>query len=203
MTDLIRSWILMFMLLNPFLIIIYLLDIVQNLDKKQFNAVLLRAGIIATIVFFLFAILGDVLFSDAMNLSFESFQIFGGIVFLLIGLQFVFRGPQTIEILQGKSKFVAGAIAMPILIGPGTISVSVVIGKRHEPLIACMIIFAAVAASIFVIQILKSVHDQVRTRNEPLIERYIEITGRLAAIYIGTVAIEMIMNGLKVWITKI
>jgi multiple antibiotic resistance protein len=203
MTELLRSWMLMFMLLNPFLIIIYLLDIIQNLEKKQFNAVLIRAGIIATVVFFLFAILGDVLFSDITSLSFESFQIFGGIIFLLIGLQFVFRGPQAIEILQGKSKHIAGAIAMPVLIGPGTISASVVIGKRHEPLVACLILFAAIAASIFVIQILKLVHDHVRTRHEPLIERYIEITGRLAALYIGTVSIEMIMSGLKVWATRI
>ena len=51
-----------------------------------------------------------------MQAEFASFQIFGGVVFLLIGLQFVFRGPAAIEILNGKSEHLAGAIAMSVLL---------------------------------------------------------------------------------------
>ncbi|MEJ2115143.1 MAG: MarC family protein [Gammaproteobacteria bacterium] len=202
MADLIQSWALLLTLLNPFLIIIYLLDVIQNLTFRQFNNVLLRAGVIASLVFFCFVILGDTIFSKIMQVEFASFQIFGGLIFLFIGLQFVFKGPKAIEILQGKSAHLAGAIAMPVLIGPGTISACVVIGKRHDSILACGIVLAAVIASLLTILILKKLHDYVRTRNEPLIERYIEIAGRVTALYIGTVAIEMIMQGTMVWVEK-
>ena len=69
-------------------------------------------------------------------MEFVFFQIFGGIVFLLIGLQFVFRGPNAIEILRGEPDYLAGAFAMPVLIGPGTLSASVVVGNRLSPLAA-------------------------------------------------------------------
>ena len=80
-------------LLNPFLVIVYLLDVVQKLDRGTFRRVLVRAVVIAAIVFCCFAIAGDAIFSGIVQAEFASFQIFGGIVFLLIGLQFVFRGP--------------------------------------------------------------------------------------------------------------
>ena len=107
MEEIIKSAALMFVLLNPFLLIVYLTGIVQKLDQKEFTQVLLRASIIASIVFCGFAILGDAIFVRFMQVEFASFQIFGGIVFFLIGLQFVFRGPTAIEILQGESKHLA------------------------------------------------------------------------------------------------
>ena len=202
MDELLRSWGLMFTLLNPFLLIIYLLNIIERLNFSEFNKVLARAGIIASLIFFCFIFLGDALFSDVFQVEFASFQIFGGIIFLVIGLQFVFKGPEAIEILQGESKHLVGAIAMPVLIGPGTISASVIVGKRHEFLTACGVVLVAVVSSLVMILILKLIHDWVRARYEPLIERYIEIAGRVTALYIGAVSIEMIMQGTSAWIDR-
>ena len=190
------------MLLNPFLVVVYLIDVMQKMEGRTFRHVLLRAAIISSVVFYLFAILGDTVFSEILHVEFASFQIFGGIVFLLIGLQFVFHGPQAIEILRGESEHLAGAIAMPVLIGPGTISASVIIGKRLDPLMACISIFSALCISVVIILLLKSLHDLVRTRHERLIQRYIEIAGRITALYVGTVSIEMIMQGIRTWADK-
>ncbi len=186
-------------LLNPFLVIIYLIDIVQKLDRRSFAKVLFRGGAIALLVFWSFVVLGDALFSDIVQLNFASFQIFGGIVFLLISVQFVFRGPQAIEVLRGESSHLAGAIAMPVLIGPGTISASVLAGKRLPPLAACLAVFVAVLISLLIMVLLKWIHDFVKPRREALVERYIEITGRITALFVGTVSVEMIMLGIRSW----
>ena len=202
MTEFFRSTTLLLVLLNPFLVIVYLTDVVQKLERARFKQVLLGSGLIASTVFCCFAILGDMIFSSFMQAEFASFQIFGGIVFLLIGIQFVFRGPTAIEFLRGDSANLAGSIAMPILIGPGTISASVVIGKRLEPLSACAAIVLAVIACLVVMMLLKSVHDFVRERRESLIQRYIEVAGRITALFVGTVAIEMILQGIRAWSVK-
>lgn len=202
MLDLIRSSALLLVLLNPFLLIIYLIDVVQKLERRDFIRVLMRAGLIATAVFWLFVALGDAVFADVMQAEFASFQIFGGVVFLLIGLQFVFRGPAAIEILRGESDSLAGAIAMPILVGPGTISASVIIGKRHDAIFACGAVLFAVSVSIVIMIGLKVLHDFVRPKREPLIERYIEIAGRITALFVGTVSVEMIMQGVRTWAEK-
>ena len=200
MAELIGSASLLLALLNPFLLIVYLAGIVRELDGLHFRRVLARAGLIAGAVFCSFAVLGDAIFSRVIRAEFASFQIFGGVIFVLIGIQFVFRGSTAIEILRGESAHLAGAIAMPVLIGPATISASVIIGKRHDPFMACIAVLAAVAASLVIVLLLKALHDYVRPRREPLVERYIEIAGRITALYVGTVAVDMIMHGIRSWL---
>jgi small neutral amino acid transporter SnatA (MarC family) len=202
MTDFLHSVGLLFVLLNPFLVVVYIIDAMQKLDRSQFRRVLIRAGLIAGAVFCCFALLGDAVFSDVVHAEFASFQIFGGLVFLLIAFQFVFRGPTAVEILRGESEHLAGAIAMPVLIGPGTISASVIIGKRHAPLIACASVATTMVVCTAIMILLKWMHDYVRPRNEPLIQRYIEVVGRITALIVGTISIDMIMQGLRAWVAK-
>lgn len=202
MGELIKSAALLLVLLNPFLLIVYLTDIVQKLNQKEFSQVILRASIIASIVFCSFAIIGDAIFVRFMQVEFASFQIFGGLVFFLIGLQFVFRGPTAIEILQGESKHLAGAIAMPVFIGPGTISACVVIGKKHDPVTACMVVLVSVVLCAVALVLLKKIHDVVLPRKEAIVQRYMEIAGRVTALVVGTIAIDMIMRGISTWVSK-
>ncbi len=199
MTELIKSSALLLVLLNPFLVIIYLIDVVQKLDRNTFIRVMFGAGAISATVFCVFAVVGDAIFSDLVRAEFASFQIFGGVVFLLIGIQFVFRGPTAIEILRGESDQLTGAIAMPGLIGPGTISASVIMGKRGDPVSACAAVFFAVFVSILLMVLLKLLHDFVLPRNERLVQKYIEVAGRITALFVGTISVEMIMQGVRTW----
>ena len=203
MSDFIQSSALLFILLNPFLLVVYMIDVFAKLPPATFRGVVFRAGIISSIVFSAAALLGDVLFRDILQAQFASFQVFGGIVFLLIALRFVFEGNSAIAMLRGESQHLAGAIAMPVMIGPGTIGASILIGKRLTQLNAVMAVFAAVLVSVAVIVLLKYLHDYVRERNERLVGRYIEIAGRVTALVVGTFAIEMIMRGIEGWLTVI
>ena len=199
MSNFIQSSALLFILLNPFLLVVYMIDVFEKLPPRTFRRVVLRAGAISSGVFALTALLGDVLFRDILQAQFASFQVFGGLVFLLIAIQFVFQGNSAIPVLRGESKHIAGAIAMPVMIGPGTIGASIVIGKRLTQLNAVLAVLLAVLASVVAVIILKHVHDYVRERNEQLVQRYIEIAGRVTALIVGTFAIEMIMRGLEGW----
>jgi len=199
MSEFARALLLMLVLLNPFLVIIYLLDVVEKLDKIHFARVLWRGCLIAWAVFSAFTWLGEQVFANLMQARFASFQIFGGVVFLLIGVQFVFNGPRAIAVLRGESENLAGAIAMPVLIGPGTISASVLVGERVPIWQAILAIGLAVFITYVSMVLLKMLHDYVRPRREPLVERYIEIAGRLTALFVGTISVEMIMQGLRGW----
>ncbi|ORC35689.1 hypothetical protein B4O97_08585 [Marispirochaeta aestuarii] len=199
----IQTTLLILILLNPFLVIVYLVDVINKLSRPRFLSVLVRAGLISTVVFSIFAVLGDAIFARFLQADFASFQIFGGVIFLLIGIQFVFHGNSAIEGLRGESEYIAGAIAMPIMIGPGTISISVLAGQRLQSVLAVLAIIVAMVICIGVMMLLRIVHDYVRPKNEKLIERYTEIAGRITSIVIGTFAVEMIMQGLKEWLPKL
>jgi small neutral amino acid transporter SnatA (MarC family) len=189
------------MLLNPFLVILYLIEIVKYHDKKTFAMNLIKAGLYSSIIFSVFAVVGDVIFRDIIQAQFASFQIFGGVIFLIIGVQFVLKGTNAIEGLRGDMTDVATSIAMPILVGPSTISAAVLMGKKLNPGIAVAAIFGTVFLSVFVMILLKFIHDKIHTKHENLIQKYIEVSGRILALYIGTVSIDMIMRGVSSWFT--
>lgn len=203
MDPFIKSFLLLFMLLNPFLLIVYLVDLVQELDLWAFFRILNRAAWISSGVFVTFALLGDLIFETLLQAHFASFQIFGGIVFLMIGLQFVFKGPEALKNMRGKPEHIAGAIAMPIMIGPGTVSAAILAGRELQPALAIGAILLAVGLAVAIMIGLKKTHDIVRTRNEPLIERYVEVAGRIVALVVGTYSIEMLMQGLSFWAKRI
>jgi len=92
---------------------------------------------------------------------------------------------------------------MPIMIGPSTVSASILAGGRLPPLLAATSIIVAMVVTVATLLLLKRVHDVVRPRNAKLIERYLEVMGRVTALVIGTFAIEMIMQGVQTWVEQL
>ena len=194
------SFLLLFALLNPFPMSIYLIDLISDLGVTVFLRVLARGAIISGIVFMGFTWGGDAIFSEYLHVRFASFHVFGGVVFLLIGVRFVFSGVDAMRSMRGQPEHVAGSIAMPFMIGPGTVSASVVVGARLPLPNAAAVIFLALAFTVVLVTAIKIAHDYVKERNARIIDRYMEIVGRLSALLIGTIAVEMIFEGLGSWL---
>lgn len=193
-----RSATLLFVLLNPFLLTIYLLGLVKRLSLGAFARAMARAALVSFAVFAVFAAVGDAIFRDVLQVRFAAFLVFGGIVFLVVALRFVFHGPDGLESLRGKVD-PSGSIAMPFMIGAGTINASVLAGSRQALTGAVLAIAIALAATVVVVVLLKSLHDAVSARNEPLVDRYVDQCGRASALVIGAMAVEMIFQGLEQW----
>lgn len=195
-----KSFLLLVTLLNPFMMSIYLLELIHQLKTAQFARVLARGALIAGIVFASFAWTGDALFAQYLQVRFASFQVFGGVIFLLIGIRFVFEGVRTMTVLRGPVEHIAGSIAMPFMVGPGTVSASIVAGARLPVLGAIAVIAAALVVTVLFVLLLKVAHDRLKEKNAGLTDRYIEVVGRVSALVIGTFAIEMIMDGITTWL---
>lgn len=186
---------LLFVLLNPFLMSVYLVTFIRELDARDFTRVMRRAHLVALAVFSLFAVAGDRLFEDVLQVRFASFLIFGGLVFLLIGIRSVFSGTTALVETRGVPAHISGAAAMPFMLGPGTVSASVLAGAQLAWPLALLAVATAVFASWASIVGFKRLLDRVRRRNEALVERYIEVSGRIVALFTGTFAVEMILRG--------
>lgn len=198
MDSYLRSFLLFFALFNPFLMSIYLLDLIRGLPTPTFANVLIRGSLISACVFTLFAWGGEAFFRDYLQVRFASFQIFGGIVFLVIGLRYVFSGAGAInDLMRGTPDAIAGSIAMPIMIGPGTVSASVVIGTRLPFYGAVTVIFGTLMLTVVLLVLIKILHDKLKDSHAELTDRYIDLVGRMSALLIGTIAVDMIVTGLQ------
>lgn len=200
MEQFVKSSMLLFVLLNPFLLSVYLTEIVREVSLADFAKIILRASIVSTGAFLLFAWLGDFVFTEVFQVRFSSFLVFGGLLFLVIGLRMMLTGSAEITRLKGGDpQRIAGVVALPFMVGPGTISASVVIGKSLNPLAAGAAVIIAVTMAGISLIAFKVLHDHVKTRNEVLVERYTNVAGRVVALFTGTYAVEMITRGVELW----
>ncbi|ENV92288.1 hypothetical protein F937_01679 [Acinetobacter calcoaceticus ANC 3680] len=199
----ISTFILFFSLLNPFLMSIYMIGLIRHTDTRVFNKALIQGGLIAYVVFLLFAWGGEAIFNRYLNVRFESFLIFGGLIFLVIGYRYVFQGADTIGEMRGAPEHLAGTVAMPFMIGPGTISAAVVTGMSMSIVEAAIVIALVLFLTCSVLIAMKFSHDHLRYKHAKYIDRYFDIVGRLAALLIGTIAVDMIVNGVTRLIDKV
>ncbi|EPT8467389.1 MarC family protein [Acinetobacter baumannii] len=199
----ISTFILFFSLLNPFLMSIYMIGLIRHTETRVFNKALIQGSLIAYVVFLLFAWGGEAIFNRYLNVRFESFLIFGGLIFLVIGYRYVFQGADTIGEMRGAPEHLAGTVAMPFMIGPGTISAAVVTGMSMSLLEAAIVIALVLFLSCSVLIAMKFSHDHLRYSHAKYIDRYFDIVGRLAALLIGTIAVDMIVNGVTRLIDKV
>ncbi|MEZ6132580.1 MAG: MarC family protein [Planctomycetaceae bacterium] len=197
----IDSIVLMLVLFNPLLMSAYLHDVMSTLPARTFGTVIIRAFIISGLTFAFFAWAGDRFFSSVLQVRFAAFLIFGGLVFLIIAIRYIVIGAEMICQLRGDGAHLAGSIAMPIMIGPGTISASVLAGSELPIPLAWLSIGIALFISCLLLIAMKSLFDYVHERNEQLVERYVEAVGRASALVIGTIAVEMLMKGIELWQT--
>jgi multiple antibiotic resistance protein len=200
--DFIDCTLLLFVLLNPFLLSIYLLDLIQQLEGKTFRGALLQGAAISAAAFSAFALAGDAIFSRVLQIRFGSFLIFGGLMFLVIAVRFFMEGSKAISELRGSPEHVAGSIALPFMIGPGTVSASVLAGSRLPFGWAVLSIVAALLTTTVCVLALKWLYDSVKDRYESYVERYIDVVGRISALVVGSIAIEMILKGLDLWLDR-
>ncbi|MDP7843291.1 MarC family protein [Acinetobacter baumannii] len=199
----ISTFILFFSLLNPFLMSIYMIGLIRHTETRVFNKALIQGSLIAYVVFLLFAWGGEAIFNRYLNVRFESFLIFGGLIFLVIGYRYVFQGADTIGEMRGAPEHLAGTVAMPFMIGPGTISAAVVTGMSMPLLEAAIVIDLVLFVSCSVLIAMKFSHDHLRYSHAKYIDRYFDIVGRLASLLIGTIAVDMIVNGVTRLIDKV
>ena len=199
MSRLTESTLLLLGLLNPFALSVYLLDLIHKLDRGTFLRVVVRAALISASVFSAFALTGVAFFEKVLQVRFAAFQIFGGILFLVIALRFVVSGGGAVGALRGDNpEHLAGAVAMPFMIGPGTVGASVIIGRRSAALGLVAIALALLATLAFLL-LSKWTYDHLRERNAKLVTRYVDIVGRVTSLVIGTIAVQMILSGWVAW----
>ena len=197
-----RSFLLLFVLLNPFVMSVYLLELVRTLERRRFARQLTRASVISFIVFVAFAWAGEAVFANVLQVRFSAFLVFGGITFLIIGIRLLGQA-SPVRATRLDDREVAASIAMPYIIGPGTVSASVLAGARLGPLSAMLAIGLALALAVAATMAFKVAHDVVQTRNERLVQRYTELAGRVTGLFTGTFAIDMIFRGIEGWLASL
>lgn len=187
-------------ILNPFALCLYLAGVMEDLDTSSFIKVLCGASLISLAVFTIFVLFGEPLLVVVLGVRPEALRIFGGVIFAIVGYNYVVKGYRATQVLRGNIDELPSEIALPFMIGAGTITQSILIGKRHTAGTAFLIVLIVVVLSFLIVIAFKFVRDNMASSKEKVFDKYVNILSRINGLVIGAVSTDMIVTGIiRLW----
>lgn len=186
-TGIIYSFATIFIILDPLLSV----PIFASMTKGQTPAEIHHQAIIAITVagglMYLFLIFNTYLF-EILGLNLPSFQIAGGILLFILGIQ------ETLGIDIGKTKDQSATpagviIGTPLLCGPGTITTVMLLSSSYGILIPFLAITLALAATwliLFYAANIQAILGNVVT----------DIMGKVLGMFLAAIAVKIIYSGI-------
>ena len=168
----------------------------KNVPFKRRPWVILREILIAFAILLTFMFIGDS-FLRVMNLSELSLQIGGGVILFLIALRMVFPPPPRPDSEQLQEPLIV-PLAIPAIAGPSALATVLLLvsqqpDKRMEWIGALCVTMAISAVVLLSAQwVLRWVGDRLVTAIE-----------RLMGLVLVSVAIEMLLRGIKTFIAQL
>lgn len=185
-------------MLNPFALFLYLEPVRKDLTHSQFMSVITKATVISLLICYLFFFSGEFLFKRVFMIDFESFRIFGGIIIFSFAYFFIVRGQRALIMIKENLDDLASEIALPFMVGAGTISISIITSYRHGRLNGMLVLFIAFAINLLSIYLLKIIRDSLEgKRLKTAYDKNTEVLLRLNGFFIGAIGINMILTGIK------
>ena len=183
-------------LLNPIALFVYLLPIIKDQGNGHFKSILLRASIISGTIYILFALFGGQAF-ELLGVNFEAFRVFGGIVLVSFALSFILQGKQSMITTRGELSKIAAEVALPFIVGAGTITLSIIVGDELKTIPAVITIFLVMTANYIIIVILGLFRQSLNTKFQVVFDKNSEILLRMNGFIVGAYGVNLIFQGIK------
>ncbi|HWY09476.1 MAG TPA: MarC family protein [Candidatus Acidoferrales bacterium] len=186
----------LFLVLDPLGNIPLFLSVLKTVSPERRRKVLVREIAIAYLVLLLILFLGSYAL-QFLHLDPEAISIAGGIVLFLIALRMIFPREATsaIDSLEGEPFVVP--LAIPLFAGPSTLA-TILLLRQSSPSHAGLLLLAITIAWALSGSILLASTFFYRV----LGESGLIAMARLMGMLLVTVAVQMLLNGLKSFLTR-
>lgn len=187
-------------MLNPFAMFLYLSSVREELNIRDFLKVLFRATLISFTVFLVFMLTGNFLFTDIFQIEFSSFRMFGGVIIFSFAYLFIIKGQKAFIMMKGSLDDLAEEIALPFMVGAGTIYMAVLMAKElplYEALIGLVVVMTI---NYLIILFLTLIRDALPKKDLRIaFDKNMGILLRLNGFFLGAIGINMIFEGARVF----
>jgi len=179
------------LILDPFGNIPLFLSLLRNMDPLRRRKVIVREMLIALAALIGFLVAGGQ-FLAMFQLSQSSLQIAGGVVMFLIAIKMIFPSDDDTEAHEVKAEPLIVPLAIPLVAGPAAMATLILLQAR-DPARLPIWALSVLLAWLVTVAILLSA-DYL---NRLLGERVIEAMERLMGMLLTTMAVEMLVKGVK------
>tara|TARA_B100000161_G_scaffold113703_1_gene80493 strand:+ start:49 stop:690 length:642 start_codon:yes stop_codon:yes gene_type:complete len=201
-TTFLNNFLLIFVAIDPFALIPIFAGITPGLKKNEIKRIYLRATFISFVILLFFSLLGQALL-NGMGINISSFKIIGGLFLIFIAFEMVFEkrderrqnlADSAIDEISAIS-LATFPLAIPLIAGPGAITITMLIAEKSEPELTSRIIsFLPVMLSV----ILAGVCMWLSSKLVEIISlSLLSVIQRVFGLLLGALAIEYVISGIK------
>jgi multiple antibiotic resistance protein len=186
--DIIHAFVLLIIIMGPFTGLPIFLKITDSFDKrKRLHAANKAIGVSAMLFcFFLFFGMGLL---AAFGISFEGFRVAGGIVLLLLGIMYMFHINPQAKMSEKYSTEIIVPFAMPLIIGPGVITTTILLVNEVGYLITFLGGVISLAVYWLFLYFATPIHRVIGHQG-------IEVIARFMGLLLMAIAIDMMRGGI-------
>jgi len=175
--------------MDPIGVVPIFLSLTSDETPERRRAISLRAVVRASVILVLFTLAGSAIL-DVFAISIDSFRIAGGLVLAILGLQIMFDiSFKSASALPADGDVSMVPLATPLIAGPGTISMSIILVKEYGYLLT----LAAMLINLFLMLVsLWSANLLLRLLGRQGAEAFAKIMG----LIVLAVGVELVRKGL-------
>jgi multiple antibiotic resistance protein len=187
LTPLIYSFSALFVILDPLLSVPIFTSMTKGMTAREVNKQALIAVVVAGVLMYIFLFFNFLIF-DSLGITLPSFQVAGGILLFILGLQMALGieiGPS-----HSHSRTAAGVvIGTPLLCGPGAITTVLLLSRDYGTLVLALAIALSLIATWIIL------------RFSGIIQRVLgdcitDIMARVLGMLVAAIAIKIIADGI-------
>ena len=183
-------------LLNPFALFIYMVPLYKEQGLRTTLWILTGASIISFLIYALFAIFGQRIF-EFLQVDFEAFRIFGGIVLISFALSFILQGKASMIRTRGEIGTLASEVALPFIVGAGTITLSIIIGEQLSASRGAFVIAVVMLLKFLIVSLLLQVRDLMNEKYRIMFDKNAEIILRINGFIVGAYGVGLLLQGIR------
>ena len=187
-TDLARAAIALFIIVDPFGNIPIFVGLTEGIPDAQKKKVYDTAVLVGTALLLVFAFAGQGILS-LFGLSIYSFEIAGGILLLIISIRILISGSMHDEKAESPESLGAVPIAIPLLVGPGAITTTIVDFNEYGVVVAILAVLIVLSLTWVILRFITNIYKFLGKTGSLVI-------ARVMALLIAAIAVQYILNGI-------
>jgi multiple antibiotic resistance protein len=192
--NLVKAIIVLFIIVDPFGNIPIFVGLTQNITEPQKRRVYNTACMVGVILLLVFAITGQEIF-NIFGVNIYAFEIAGGLLLLIISIRILVSG-NTHEVVESPESLGAVPIAIPLLVGPGAITTTILNLQDYGVYVAAVSVFVVLGITWVILRFINRVYKILGKTGSLVI-------ARVMALLIAAIAIQYVLNGVTRYLALI
>ena len=184
-TELLKALITFFIVFDPIGTLPVFIDLTKKLNDVEKTKALNKAVLVAGVLAFIFVFYGESVL-DFMGITLNSFKIVGGVVLFLLGLEMIL-GFTIAKKRPSDYNVAVSIIAVPIITGPGVISMSILFTSQ----IGVLMTSISVLSSLLIIWVVLKNADDIQKK---LGRANLNIVSKIMGLIIASEGVKLIIS---------